>query len=314
MNIKSLLGIDVKKIALLAVLLISFVIVLFMVQEKKEAKELRPLITVSTFALYDIVRAVGGDHVVVKMVIPFGVEVHSFEPTPKTIMDIQKSKLFLYSGADLEPWIQGLAQSDMMRDMSKVVTLRKADTSSHKHESHEHGAYDPHYWLDIANMQALAKEISRLLVKIDSVHQEAYEAQLTQYLATLEQLQSEYEERLATCRVHEVVLHHNILGYVAAKYGFSVATLTGLSPDALADAHHMTQLSKLIKEKGINVIFFEAFISDRMMQNLAKENGISVDFLDPLANITADEAEGGMTYVEGMHKNLEKLAHAMRCQ
>ncbi len=111
-----------------------------------------------------------------------------------------------------------------------------------------------------------------------------------------------------------MILHHNVLGYVAARYDFSVQSLTGLSPDALADAQTMARLSTTIKERGIQVLFFEAFVSDRLMKNLAKENGIEIDYLEPLANITASQAETGMSYVEGMYINLDKLTHAMRCE
>ncbi len=94
--------------------------------------------TVSTFALYDIAKQVGGNNVDVRMVIPFGVEVHSFEPTPKTIISIQKSALFFYSGAELEPWIIKLAQGKNMRDMSRYVDLREMKEACEEHEEEHH--------------------------------------------------------------------------------------------------------------------------------------------------------------------------------
>ena len=307
----------VKKVILLVVILLSFTMVLFLSQKESKTSSDTPTVTVSTFALYDIAKYVGGSTVDVEMVIPFGVEVHSFEPTPKTIISIKKSALFFYSGADLEPWIIKLAQGDNMRDMSKFVDLRAVNKACEKHDDeghHHHGAYDPHYWLDIGNMKLLTQKIALAFVKMDGANEADYIKRAATYIDELKKLDKVYKERLQNCQVREVILHHNVLGYVAAEYDFSVATLTGLSPDALADAQTMARLSTTIKEKGIKVLFFEAFVSDRLMQNLAKENGVELDYLEPLANITADQAASGMRYTEGMYSNLDKLSHAMRCE
>lgn len=276
-----------------------------------------PTVTVSTFALYDIAKSVGGDNVDVQMVIPFGVEVHSFEPTPKTIISIKKSALFFYSGADLEPWIIKLAQGDNMRDMSKYVDLREVEEEGEEHEGHHHHgeeAFDPHYWLDIGNMKLLTQKIALAFVKMDGKNEAYFVKRAADYMDELTTLEEAYQKRLQECQVREVILHHNILGYVAADYNFTVKPLTGLSPDALADAQTMAGLSTAIKEKGIDVLFFEAFVSDRLMQNLSRENGVELDYLEPLANITAAQAEAGMSYADGMYINLDKLTHAMRCK
>ena len=304
-----------KKVSFLVLLLSLFIFVLFMSHREGSAVSHIPRVTVSTFALYDIVKHIGGDQIKVEMVIPFGVEVHSFEPTPKTIIEIQKSKLFFYSGADLEPWVSNLAQGKNLRDMSRYVhLLAPEEGEENEPHHHHHEAVDPHYWLDLGNMQLLAKEIAAQLGTIDPHNSDLYRQRAEAYIRQLAALDKEYAKRLEHCDVRTVVLHHNILGYVAARYNFTVEPLTGLSPDALADAKTMATLSKSIKEKGIKVLFFEAFVSDRMMQSLARENGVELDYLEPLANITALQAEKKMSYVEGMENNLNKLSHAMRCE
>ncbi|MDA3946737.1 MAG: metal ABC transporter substrate-binding protein [Helicobacteraceae bacterium] len=306
-----------KKVVLLVVILLFFTIALFFSQNDKSVAPTVPTITASTFALYDIAKHVGGDNVDVQMVIPFGVEVHSFEPTPKTIISIQKSALFLYSGAALEPWIIKLTQGENMLDMSKYVDLREAQGEGDVDDGHHHHgdeAVDPHYWLDIGNMKLLTQKIALAFVKLDKAHEALYVQRAAAYIDELTKLDRAYQKRLQQCQVREVILHHNILGYVASKYDFSVQPLTGLSPDALADAQTMARLSTIIKEKGIKVLFFEAFISDRLMQTLAKENGVEIDYLEPLANITAAQAQTGMSYIDGMYVNLDKLTHAMRCE
>ena len=306
----------VKKVILLIMILLLFVIALFLMQTEHAHQNSKIQVRVSTFALYDIVKAVGGKAVDVEMVIPFGVEVHSFEPTPKTIIDIKKSKLFLYSGASLEPWVKKLSSSKNMRDMSVYVTLRDAknDDVNQEEHTHHHEAVDPHYWLDVDNMKRLTKKIVSMLSKEDGADAQLFKVNGEKYLEMLSKLDVSYRKGLNDCKQHKVVLHHNILGYVASRYGFSVETLSGLSPDAMADAKTMAKLSKTIKEEQLKVLFYEAFVSDKLMQSLAKEHHIKVEFLEPLANITALQAKEGMRYVDGMERNLEKLSEAMECR
>ena len=305
-----------KKIVVLIVILLSFTAGLFFIQSAPEKKSDRLHVAVSTFALYDIVKHLGGEKVAVKMVIPFGVEVHSFEPTPKTIIEIQKSALFLYSGASLEPWVKKLAKSANMMDMSRYVDLRTVSEHEDDHDehAHHHGQFDPHYWLDIKNMKLLSKKIAAELGRLDPNNRDYYLTNASAYIKALDTLEQEYDKGLKVCELHEVIVHHNILGYLAPEYHFHVSALSGLSPDALTNAQTMAELSKTIRKKGIDVIFFEAFVSDRMIQSLAKENKIRVDSLEPLANITAQQAQEKMSYVEGMRSNLKKLSRAMRCR
>ena len=305
-----------KKIVVLIVILLSFTAGLFFIQGAPEKSSDKLAVTVSTFALYDIVKHLGGEKVTVKKVIPFGVEVHSFEPTPKTIIEIQKSALFLYSGASLEPWVKKLAKSANMLDMSRYVDLRSVSDrdDAHDEHAHHHSQFDPHYWLDIKNMKLLSKKIAAELGRLDPKSRDYYQTNASAYIKELDALEQEYEKGLKVCELHEVILHHNILGYLAPEYHFHVSALSGLSPDALTNAQTMAKLSKTIRQKGIDVIFFESFVSDRTIQSLAKENKIRVDYLEPLANITAQQAQEHMSYVEGMQNNLKKLSRAMRCR
>ncbi len=302
-----------KKVFILIVILLSFMSVLFLMQTDVSGGQKRLKVTTSTFALYDITKHIGGEKVDVEMAIPFGVEVHSFEPTPKTIIEIKKSALFLYSGASLEPWIKKLNVNENMLDMSQFVVLKEIhENEEDTHHHHEH--YDPHYWLDIENMKLLTQKITLELVKLQPEDEAYFLSNAASYMNELTLLEEEYAKGFKECVVREVVLQHNILGYVAPRYKFNVSSLSGLSPDALTNAKKMAELSKMIKKRGIDVLFFESFVSDRMINALAQENGVKVDYLEPLANITARQAKVQMSYVDGMRSNLEKLSSAMRCQ
>lgn len=320
----------VKKVLLIVVVLTALVVGVALVTGEKPAAQAsapsssRPLVAVSTFALYDIVRYVGGDAVDLFMVVPFGVDVHGFEPTPQDLARLSKSDLFVYSGAGLEPWAENFAATVNTLDVSKHVRLLypeedegAAAEDKHVHEGHAHeheGGADPHYWLDIDNMVAATKAVEKALGALNADAASMFHRKAEIYIAQLQMLDEHHKEVLGSCNQKMIVVNHNAFGYLSKRYGFEVKALAGLSPEAMPSARTMAELSDLVKEHRIKTIFFESFVSDALMQSLAKESGARVDVLQPLANIAAEEAAKGTGFKRLMEMNLNKLLHAMECE
>jgi zinc transport system substrate-binding protein len=109
-------------------------------------------------------------------------------------------------------------------------------------------------------------------------------------------------------------VEHNAFSYLANKYNFNVSSISGLSPDAQPSAQVMENVLNIVKEKKINTIFFESFASDKVVKTLAHDAHVEVDMLQPLENITQDEAKKGVTYESLMLENLTKIAKSRECQ
>ena len=56
-------------------------------------------VVATTFAPYDFARQLVGDTGTVSMLLPPGSESHSYEPTPKDILEIQNADVFIYVAA-----------------------------------------------------------------------------------------------------------------------------------------------------------------------------------------------------------------------
>ena len=292
----------------------------FMSSGNKSQTVQKPIVSVTTFALYDIVKHIAADTVEIVNILPFGVDPHSFEPTPQLMAKIEKSALVIYSGAGLEPWVDGFHFKSRAIDMSHYVQLRElADnehaTHEHHHDaSHVHNTVDPHYWLDFNNMKTATKVITKALIAILPQHKVLYEQNEKKYIQMLNKLDSEYKQRLSSCKASSVVVSHNALGYLARNYGFHVESLTGLSPEAQPSAKDVTRIMHDIKKEGVTTIFFEHFVNDKVIKSIATDTHINIDVFQPLGNITKDEAEAGLTYEDIMKRNLDKLSKALLCR
>lgn len=284
------------------------------IQEQKDAE--KPVVALSTFSLYDIAKNISQDTIELVMILPFGVDAHSFEPTPLLMTKIMQSDVVIYNGAGLEPWTSSFKFKGKVIDMSKHVDLLSLehDHDSEHHHHHHDEEIDPHYWLDIKNMITATNIITKEFSKLSNVNEELYKNNAKKYISELNMIDAKYKERLKSCKKDTIIVNHNAFSYLSENYGFEVEALSGLSPDAQPNAKNMLKLISHVKEHGLKVIFFESFVSDKAMKSIASEAKVEVDVLQPLGNITADEAKKNSNYKDIMLENLEKIHRALECE
>ncbi len=309
---------DFRKVIFLLIIAL-FLLQMYVSKQDAKAQIQKPMVAVSTFSLYDITKHISDDTLEIINIIPFGVDPHSYEPTPKAMANISKSKLVLYSGAGLEPWTDGFEFKNRVINISKYIALRELNSHEHEHhDSHDnqcaHNKIDPHYWLDFSNMVTATNLITKELIKISPSNELMYLTNRDKYLNMLRKLDDDYRKALTGCKLDTIIVNHNAVGYLSHRYGFHVESLSGFSPEAEPSAKNMARLISHVKEHSVATVFFETFVSDRAIKSIADEAGVSVDVLQPLGNITADEAKAKLTYERMMYINLEKISKALVCR
>jgi len=173
---------------------------------------------------------------------------------------------------------------------------------------------DPHYWLDIDNMKKIVYKITDEFITILPKNKTLYEKNRDNYLIVLDKLKDSYKTKLSSCSKDTIIVNHNAFSYIADKYNFHVESLSGFIPEAQASPKDMIRVIENIKEHNISIIFFESFVSDKPIVSVAKEMNVSVGVLQPIGNITADEAKKKLGYVEIMKNNLTQFSKALECQ
>ncbi len=302
-----------KALLVIFLLLAVFAGAIFLFEKRDSQGENKPFIAVSSFPLYEIASKIIDQEIDIVKLIPFGVEVHTYMPSVKTMQKISDASLFVYNGVGMEPWINKQYPNGI--DMSRKVHLLDACHEEDEHEEHGHhhdDVSDPHYWLDIDNMIIMTQSILEELNMRFPTYKEQFTQRANAYIYELKVLKVEYQQGLAECQRREIVVNHDAFAYLGKAYSFHSHAVMGLSPDEQASAKRMREVSDLVKEEGIDTIFFESFVSDKVAQTIARETGAKALALQPLANVTDKEASRG--YIALMRENLEKLRRAMRCR
>lgn len=297
---------------LLAVLLGTFLFIALRSQPQTvDHKDSKPVVALSTFALYDAAKNIAGDTLECFSILPNGVDVHSFEPTPQIMAKVHDARLIVFNGAGLQPWTHVFEDQRNGLNMSRYVQLKEASDDEH---ASDEGNNDPHYWLDTDNMIIVANVLKEQFSKLQPQNRDLYEQNTQNYIAKLKEIDRVYKEKLSTCKIDTIVVEHNAFSYLASKYGFNVESISGLSPDSEPSAQVMSDIIKIVKDDKINTIFFESFASDKVAKAIASEAHAKSDTLQPIENITADEAKKGVSYNSLMMDNLAKIVQARECR
>ena len=236
----------------------------------------------SFYPMYDFACKIGGDCIDVTNMVPSGTEPHDWEPSTNDLKNLEKADVFIYNGADMEPWADDLlvSRSDTLRvvEASENVELRTTDGEhehAHEHEDadHHHGDFDPHVWLDPENAKIEMEAIRDALCAADPENSTVFQSNYEKYAAELDALDAEFREKLAPLPNRTIVVAHEAFGYLCDAYGLTQVGIEGLSPDSEPDPGRMAEVIDFVREHSISTIFFEELVSPKVAEAIASETG-----------------------------------------
>jgi len=307
-----------KKIFLFFLSFLILILFGFRIQNLDASKKIR--IVTSVFPLFEFAEAVSGERGEVSLLLPPGAEIHTWQPKPSDIIRLSSADLFIHIGADLEPWLHDLLRSVKnpklrVLEASRGIPLIDEEGIVHEGHEHEHGAHDPHIWLDFKNDQMIVDKIAAVLSEMDPEGSSIFKKNASAYKEKLQGLDQKYEDGLKDC-VHRTVIlgGHAAFGYLARSYNLRQISVYGLSPDSRPTPKKLIEVVELAKKYEIKVIFFEIYLSDELARVLAEEVGARTLVLNPGANLTREQLKSGKTFFDIMEENLEKLKDGLICR
>jgi zinc transport system substrate-binding protein len=278
----------------------------------------RKMIVITTlFPLYDMARNIGGDRAEVTLLLPPGVEPHSFEPRPGDIVKIAKADVFIYTGKFMEPWAADIIRRVTNKDL--IIVDASAGTKMIPavfHDADEPaGTSDPHIWLDFDNAKIMVKNIAGSFQTKDSADSGYYQRRAADYSNKLTELDSSFRSTLSTCKNREIIYGgHYAFGYMASRYGLKYLAAQGISPDAEPTANDMANLVKQIKKDKIKYIFYEELTSPKIAETLAGETNVRLLMLNAAHNVTREQFDQKVSFFDILKNDLDNLKTGLECQ
>ncbi|MBU4304284.1 MAG: zinc ABC transporter substrate-binding protein [Candidatus Omnitrophica bacterium] len=283
-------------------------------------------VVTTLFPIYDFTKQVGKDKVNVSLLLPPGVEAHTFEPKPADIVRINKADIFIYTGRYMEPWVEGILKGVFNKnfaviDASKGIELaggeddEDAAGAKEAEHHHHHGGKDPHIWLDLGNAQMMVDTIAAALAQKDPGNRGFYLNNAKEYKVKLAGLDSRFKSTLSTVK-HKTLIHagHFTFGYFARRYGLGyVSPYEGFSPNAEPTPRAIARLIDMLRQSGMRYVYHEELLDPKVGRTISQETGAKLELLHGAHNVSKDELNRGVTFLEIMEENLKKLKTGLEC-
>lgn len=291
--------------------------------EKKTVGQEKLKIVTTLFPLYDFTKNIGQQKVDVSLLLPPGVEAHTFEPRPADITRIHNSDLFIFTSKSMEPWVSNLLKGidakrltvvDTSKDIALIQEAHIHEESEHDHE-HEAGSPDPHIWLDFSNAIKMVDTITAAYIAKDPQNKDFYANNSNEFKKKLEELDKKYKDSLSQCR-NKIIIHagHFAFGYLAKRYNLKyISAYKGFAPDSEPTPKRLVELTHTVKKYGVKYIYYEELISPKMAEVISKETGCSLLMLHGAHNVTREEMGGGVKFISLMENNLKNLKVGLQC-
>lgn len=264
----------------------------------------KPLVVSSVSMLQDIAIHVGGSEFDYQTIVPIGSDPHLYDPTPSDATLCTRAQLVLVNGLTFEGWISKLIENSGTRAAVITVTDGITPIASTQYAN----ATDPHAWMDVKNGIIYAQNIAAALSALAPAHAEAIHQRLTSYLAELEMLDQYILAKIQAIPEPNRILitSHDAFHYYGKRYGLRLESILGTSTDVDVQTADIRRLNEVIRTTGVPAVFIESTINPRMLQQIARDNGLNVGgklYADSLS----DKDGPASTYVAMLRYNTDTI-------
>lgn len=268
-------------------------------------------VVATTVPLGHFTKMVGGDLVTVAVLVPPGANLHTFEPSPFKLVEVEDADLYVKNGAGLEIWMERIIQANedmLVVDSSTGVDLiETTDSDDHGHGAHlgDHGVHekiltaDPHIWLSPKNTMIIVENICEGLMEVDPDNADIYQKNRDAYLSKLAELDRELNSTFSETDGKEFIVLHPSWSYFARDYDLVQVPI--LESEKEPGPRYLAEIVEVAREKNITTIFVDPNFNPKSAEIIAREIDGRVVPLDPLAE----------NYIENMRHAGREIASSL---
>jgi len=234
-------------------------------------------VTVSILPQKYFVERIGGERVIVNVMVEPGASPATYEPKPGQLAALSEADAYVSIGVPFEnAWLARIsAANPEMFIVDSVAGIERMPMGESKENP------DPHVWLSPKLVKAQAQNICDALAQLDPAREDAYLANLDSFIADIDALDADIRETLAGVENRKFMVFHPSWGYFARDYGLEMLPIEvgGQEPSAA----ELAEIVAEAQEENIKVIFAQPEFSARAAETIAGEIGGEVLLISPLA-------------------------------
>jgi len=227
------------------------------------------------------VKKIAGDLIKVYSIVPDGSDPHTFEPTPKQMVNASECDIWFYVGEGFEikalPALKSHSNRLTLIDLRKNINLIKGD-GHHDCPSCASDA-DLHFWLSAKEAQIQTKTIYDALILQYPEHAAVFSENFREFIEELKALDSELTELLAPVKNRNFMVSHPAFAYFCRDYDLNQISIEfeGRAPTP----QQLTTILEVARKDHIRIIVGLSHLSNKGVLLIGKELGAEVLILDP---------------------------------
>lgn len=276
-----------------------------------------PKIVTTFLPVHLFTKAVVGDTGEVDILISPGTEVHDYQATPDDVKLLVQADVLVENGLGIEEFLEGLvanagnSQLQQITASEGVEVIKEEEHDEHGHEEEEHGHHhedgDPHVWLDPVLAQQQVATIRDGLIAIDPTNADSYRSNADAYIKQLQQLDGEFQQKLAPVKGCNFITFHDAFLYLAQRYGLQQEAIVEIPEDSITPKD-IQRVQQAANQYQVKALLTEPGIEDKRIQQISSDLNLPLEAIDPLESGETDP----QYYFQVMRGNLEALERA--CQ
>ena len=274
-----------------------------------------PKIVTTFLPVHLFTKAVVGDREVDILISP-GAEVHDYQATPNDAKLLSEADVLVENGLGIEEFLSGLVANAGNSELQQItasegIKVIEGEHDEHEGEEHGHGHHheegDPHVWLDPILAQQQVATIRDELIAIDPSNADSYRTNADAYIQQLQQLDSEFQPRLAPLVGCNFITFHDAFAYLAQRYGLQQEAIVEIPEDSITP-QDIQRVQQTAEQYQVKALLTEPGIKDKRIQQISSDLNLPLEAIDPLESGETDP----QYYFQAMRGNLEALERA--CQ
>jgi zinc transport system substrate-binding protein len=296
----------VKKYILVMMMIISAMLLASCQNKDRDVYQ----IVTTLFPQYDIAKAIAGNEMNVKNVLPFGTDPHSYEITSIDRQYIESSELFIYTSDELENWVDDISLTQTL-----VLNLElELDLEHHDHDE-EH---DVHFWTNPHTMEDMVNVILAHLIEIKPSSADLFTENANAYIETLESHVADLESFLSNYNNDTLTLYiagHNAMAEFGEYFGLDIVSLfPDFIPDAELSSLELSSFMDALIINNIKAFFIEPLFDQEPLaaitiQSALLEQNQTVSYyeLHQFHNISQQDFENNVTLFDIFDNNIQNI-------
>ncbi len=276
------------------------------------AEDKNPVVLCTTFPLYQITRHLtqGRSNLDVQLMLPSELGCpHDYALTPQDMRKLNNADMLVINGLGMEEFLgaplkKAAADLKIIDSSLGIENLLHYTEDQRDEHGHHHSEVNPHLFVSPRMAARIAMNIAAGLAQADPAGAAIYRQNAQTYAAALNHLADDMAALGKRLQNNRIVQPHGVFDYLARDMGLEIVAITraeGQEPSAA----EMLELVKTIRDHQVGAIFTEPQYPDKVGKTLAKETGIPVAVLDPVA--TGPEHAPLDYYSTTMRKNMQTL-------